>query len=395
MGDVCFKRNMMKSQILFPERPFKTPVFYRLLEGFTTFSMLIGFWMGGGHTGSSLCFLYILHSLASFCFHLFPSQLTYFLDLSMIDWITMERGYMTSYNLWVYPCYIALLFVEDTKTQWGLMTRVGLMIVSISVQSVYHLCMWLLVVLTFLQSCRYVLKKDVFKTTLTCCLFHLYLGVVSYMEATHYDWQHQLGWIEKFLKYCSYFAFIFYTTTFITDKKRQLKCVLTFFTSVVLTPLSLYETWVQCQTPTIRHMDDLQEEILLFYIAFCVMDMMIGHLHYPEYFKWLEGILHHLVTMLFAFYFLWANKKVNFCIGLIEEFSSIFLNLHRLFPHVPIFKKLFHVSFVVFRIVVPTWIMYYLPDIMNGPISFSLYGSATTLNIYWFFKQISQRKNKK
>ena len=385
---------MIHSKILFPKRPFQTPFFYRLMEGLTTLSMSIGFLMGGGQMFSSLFVVYVIHSLASFSFHLFPSAFTFHFDISMIDLVSMERAYTKSQNVWIYPCYILSMFTEDTKTHNMLIMRTALVILFTLIPSMYYICMWLLVLLTFLQSCHYVFKKDMFKTTLACCLFHLYLGVVSYMEVIHYHGENTISWIEKLVRYSCYLAFIFHTVTFITDNKRQLNCVLTFITSIILTPFSLYETWVQCQTPTIRYMDDLQEEMLLFYLAFCVMDMIIGYFYYPEYFKWLEGIVHHIVTMLFACYFLGANKKVNFCIGLIEEFSSIFLNLYRLFPHIPILKRLFHVSFVLFRIILPIGLMFYLSHILMDPASCLLHGIVTSMNIYWLFKQSSQtRKN--
>lgn len=385
---------MRLSKILFPERPFKTPFFYRLLEGLTTFSMPVGFLIGGGQTMSLLFFFYLLHSLASFSFHLFPSELTYFLDISMIDLLTMERGYTKLNNLWIYPCFIAMMLVEKNKTQWGLMIRIGLVLIFTPVKSIYYICLWFISLLAFLQSCCYILKKDVFRTTLTCSLFHLYLGCVSYMETTHYNFDYEQHRIEKLFKYCFYLVFVFHTSTLITDNKRHVNCVLTFITSLVLTPFAFYETWIQCMTPSTPYMDDFQEDIILFYIAFCTMDMILGYLYYPEYFKWIEGILHHVVTMLFAFYFLWANKKINFCIGLIEEFSSIFLNLYRLFPHVALFKKIFHQLFVLFRIVIPTFLMFYLSNILNDQASFALYFSATTMNLYWLSKQFSTKQQK-
>ena len=247
-----------------------------------------------------------------------------------------------------------MMVVEKKKTHWCLMIRIGLVVIFTPVKSIYYICLWFISLLTFLQSCRYTLKKDVFRTTLTCCLFHLYLGCISYMETTHYNFDYEQHRIEKLLKYCFYLIFIFHTSTYITDNKRHVNCVLTFITSLVLTPFALYETWVQCRTPSLQHMDALQEDMLLFYIAFCIMDMVIGYWYYPEYFKWLEGVLHHIVTMLFASYFLWAHKEINFCISLIEEFSSIFLILYHLFPHVTLFKKIFHQFFVLFRIVIPT-----------------------------------------
>lgn len=386
---------MKQSKILFPERPFTTPFLYRFFEGVTSFSMSLGFLVGGGQMRSSLFFFYLLHALASFSFHLFSSELTYFLDISMIDLLTMERAYTTSHNLWVYPFYLTVMWFENTKSHWGLMMRIGTVILITSHLSFYSIFMWVLSLLSFVQSVRYVVKKDVFKTTLTCCLYHLYLGVISYIEAKHYNFEyHYLSWIEKLIRYCCYFLFCFCTSTVITNNKRHLNCVLTFATSVVLTPLSLYETWIQCRTPTTPYMDDLQEDIILFYIAFCTMDMIIGYWYYPEYFKWIEGILHHVVTMLFAFYFLWANKKINFCIGLIEEFSSIFLNLYRLFPQFPFFKNIFHVLFILFRIIVPVFLFFHLCHIFHDPASYTLYFSATIMNLYWLFKQFCTKQQK-
>lgn len=210
---VCFKRNMLKSKILFPERPFTTPFLYRFFEGVTSFSMSIGFLVGGGQIRSSLFFFYLLHALASFSFHLFSSELTYFLDISMIDLLTMERGYTKSHNLWIYPCFIAMMLTENTKTQWGLMIRIGLVLIFTPVKSIYYICLWFISLLSFLQSCRYTLKKDVFRTTLTCCLFHLYLGCVSYMETTQYNFEYEQHRIQKLLRYCFYLVFIFHKST--------------------------------------------------------------------------------------------------------------------------------------------------------------------------------------
>ena len=285
--------------ILFPERPFTTPFLYRFFEGLTSFSMSIGFLVGGGQIRSSLFFFYLLYSLASFSFHLFPSELTYFLDISMIDLLTMERGYTTSHNLWIYPFYIAMMLAEKKKTQWGLMIRVGLVLIFTSIKSIYYICFWFISLLTFLQVCRYTLKKDVFRTTLTCCLFHLYIGCVSYMETTHYNFDYKQHRIEKLLRYYFFLVFVFHTSTLITDNKHHVNCVLTFITSVVLTPFALYETWVQCKTPSFQHMDALQEDMVLYHIYLPVTSALEVAMYVKEITNTSDGFLRYCAYFLF------------------------------------------------------------------------------------------------
>ena len=387
----------MKTKVFFPKRPFDTPLTYRFLEGLTTFSMPLGFLVGGGPARSILFLFYIVHSLASFAFHLFPSALTYLIDISLIDLMCMERIYTISRNLGVYVFYLVYISMNDTKTAVGVIIRIAwASLFSPRIASVYYICMVLLMFITFLQSCQYSLQRDAFKTTLTCCLFHLYLGCVSYMETVYYNWDHTPYWMENTFRYGSYLLFAFYTAMYMTEDKRQLQCVLSFLTSLVLTPLSLYETWVQYRTtPAIPHTDNLQENIVLFYITYCVMDMVLGYHYYREYFQWIEGIAHHVGTLCFASYFLWSGKSIHFCIGLIEETPSIFLNLSRLFPHILLFKKIFHVLFLLFRVVLPLCVLYYMPFLQTDKPSMALFSVMLVMNLYWLSKQLAKRKKLK
>lgn len=381
-------------KVFFSQRPFATPLPWRVLEGLTTFSMPLGFLLGGGEPASLLFLFYLLHSLASFVFHLSPSAPAFLLDTSLIDLLCMERRQMVSHHPWVYTLFLVATFVEDTKTMGGVVLRVGLAIASTWVWtgSMHYLGMVLVMFSAFLLSCHCVQEKHVVGTTLACCLFHLSLGCVSYIETGYYDWGHQPQMVEKLFRHCVYLVFAFYTATYLTSHKRHLNCVLTFLTSLVLTPLSWYEIWHQIQTPTLPYTDTLQEDILLFYLAFCVVDMVIGRAHYPEYFRWLEGVFHHVATMAFACYFLWSDKKINFCIGLVEETSSIFLNLSRLFPHIPMFNTVFFWLFVLFRVVTPLLLVWHLPDILTDPASITLFSGMMVLNLYWLSRQMRKRK---
>lgn len=233
-----FRKKIDWMKVFFPKRSFETPFFYRLLEGLTTFSMPLGFLIGGGKPASMLFLFYLLHSLASFSFHLFPSAHTYFLDISLIDLLCMERRYMTSHNLWVYTLYLVSMLAEDTKTHWGVVLRIGLGIASTWTGSVYYLCMVMIMFLTFLQSCHYAEKNDVAKTTLTCCLFHLYLGCVSYMETAYYDWDQNT---EHFFRYGAYLVFVFLHIHLLVSLKH-LHDVLTTFV---------------CYTPTTSSQDNV------------------------------------------------------------------------------------------------------------------------------------------
>lgn len=198
--------------MVFKERPFQTPLLYRWMEGVTSLSMTIGFVIGGGCVSSTLFLFYILHSIFSFGFHMFPSALTYYLDTRFIDLIAMERAYNISQNLWVYPAYLATMFLEQkTHSHWWVVVRImcTILILATPQFSIYYFFMWVLCLFTFIQSCSYMMKKNVFKTTLTCCLYHLYLGVVSTLEVSYYK-NNENNWMEQLLRYCCYLTFVFY-----------------------------------------------------------------------------------------------------------------------------------------------------------------------------------------
>ena len=239
----------MTFTIEFPKRHFQTPLLYRIAEGLTTFSMLIGFIIGGGSVGSILFWFYFLHAMASFYFHINPSSLTFLFDVSMIDLLVVERGYVGSHYLWIYPCYLVILFHEKKKTHWMLIVRMLFIVLLTANLTPYYVAMWLLSLLSFLQCSYFTMKKDIFKTTFTCCLFHLYVGCVSYLETKQYDFTYELNWIDKFVRYCSYLTFCFLVSNYLTNNPRQTNCVLTFIPSILLTPFSLYQTWFQCKHP--------------------------------------------------------------------------------------------------------------------------------------------------
>lgn len=375
-------------------RKFDTPLCYRVVEGLTSFCMPTGFILGGGNPISILFLIYVLHAVASCFFHIFRSDITLFLDISLINLQIMERAHTIFHNPWIYPAYMTMMFIAEKENYWVVSLRIVCVIFMYCIArefSIYYLCMWVLSFLTFIQSHNYTLRGNAVKTTITTCLYHFYLGCVSFMEVPCYDLNVESHWIQRFLRYCFYFIFVFDVAFHLTEDKRILNCALSVVNCLVLTPLSFYETTRQCLSPNEIYKDTFQDDMILFYISFCVMDIIHGAFHYPEYLKWLDGILHHLITAIYASYFLWMDKSIFFAIGLIEEASTIFLNLSRLFPHLKIFKKLFRIFFVIFRIIIPTFLIFFMYPLSLDPVFLSMYISCTAVNFYWLSKQIQKK----
>lgn len=386
----------MKTKTLFQERSFKTPFLYRVLEGMTTLCMPLGFIVGGGSINSILFLFYIIHSMASLSFHLFPSELTYWLDISMINLLVMERGYNLCCSVWVYPLCLITMFYESPKSHVGCVIRTVMIVILSQTSSIYYWCMWIICLFTFLQSSNYMIKGDAFKTMLTCCLYHIYLGCICSIEISYYkSFSGNSCLLEQFLRYCFYFVFIFYTFIHITTNPKYLNCIFSLTTSLVLSPLGFYEIRCQFLTPDILYKDSIQKDILLFYIAHCIMDMTIGYVFYPSYFKFLEGWCHHIMTSIFAIIFLWRDTMIFFCFALVWETSTIFLNLSRLFPNVKIFKHIFMYCFLFVRIILPTFFIIYFYPLSKDLGCLVSYILSTIVNSYWLNKQFSKMKIKR
>lgn len=203
----------MNTKTLFQERSFKTPLLYRILEGVTTFSMPLGFIIGGGNVRSILFLVYVIHSIFSLCFHLFPSELTYWLDVSTINLLIMERWYNFNSIIWTYPLYLATMFYEFPKSHIGIIVRVIIILILSRISSIYYWCLWAICFFTFAQSYQYMLKRNAFKTIITCCLYHIYLGCICSIEVSYYNRENNICLWEQILRYFFYFVFIFYTTS--------------------------------------------------------------------------------------------------------------------------------------------------------------------------------------
>lgn len=301
--------------------------------------------------------------------------------------------YLQTRNLSIFIVYLISMMIDNTVWEplWGVIARamVGVCTVMIYSSSLlpYYICLWSLCLLTFLQSMAFLWKKNCLHTTLTCCLYHLYLGVLSSIEVPLYLSKHEMSMWGWFFRHVGYFTTVSMCLVQKTTNAKRLRSVLSLLASLILTPLSFYQLWQQFLAPDTIYRDSLQPSILLFYVAYCVVDMVFGYAYYPQYFGVLDGWGHHIGTSLFALYFLWKGKEIYFCTGLVLETSSILLCMSRVFHDVQWVRDLrtqyFKMLFVCFRILLPTLLMAYFYKITMDPMCVIMYLISTIINTYW------------
>jgi hypothetical protein len=200
---------------------------------------------------------------------------------------------------------------------------------------------------------------------------------------------------DGFLRYCAYLLFVSYGMIRMTKNPKRLRSMLSFITALVLSPLSFYETYRQIQyggRVELFHGDtQIHYFMTHFYLAYVVVDILVGVIYYPQYFTFLEGWLHHFGTFLFVYctYHHNPDKIMLISMGFIVETSSILLFLSRIFYDVPWIQKIknncFYPLFLVFRIIIPTLLILYLYQLCDVACYF-IYGSTTVLYIYWLMK---------
>jgi len=356
-------------------------------EGFSTFGMLSAYLYRGGDATSFLFWIYVAHFLSSFAFHMCPNKWTRFLDMSMINLMIMERGYLKTQNIWIYYFCLTSMLLEPLPHEIMVMTRAAVVCAQGQTTFVY-MYFWVIVAVFFIESCKFQDQGDRLWTMLTCVLYHIYLAAISALEVPMYV-EEITNTTDGFLRYCAYFLFVSYVMTRITKNPKRLRSILSLMTALVLSPLSFLEIYTEISSG--HHNDEIQFFMANFYLAYVMVDLLVGMLYYPEYFSFLEGWLHHLGTFLFVYYGYYMNpmKRTRVCVQLIVETSSIFLFLPRVFYDVSWIQRMkriiFYPSFFMFRIVVPIFIVIYL-QLLNDVYDFLIFGSFTLLNFYWLVK---------
>ena len=370
-----------------------SPLLFRFLEGISTFFMPIGFIWFGGDFSSSLFLIYILHFISSFIYHMYPSPLTYYLDISLINLMIMERGYLKTQNLWVYVLCLISMWIEHVKSHKTVLHRAGIVCLLGNISPLY-LYFWVMTGIFYLCSSEY-LEEYPLLSSLTCVLYHFYLGLLSAIEVEMY-YPSSSNPLSHFLRYLFYFLFLCQFSLNLTRDPKHLRSILSFLTAVVLSPWSMYQIHHQLQMEEYKLFQEESSQVfmLLFYLAYVVVDTGFGILYYPQYFPFLEGWVHHLATTLFVSYYLLRPPfRVLCCMNMIIETSGILLFLSRIFHHVRWIQKLkrvlFYDMFLLFRIIIPTMLIIYYYSFYNMFVLF-VYMSTTAVNLYWFVR-LSQK----
>lgn len=385
-------------KIEFQQRTFQTPFVYKLAEGITTLMMPIGHVIAGGNVYSILFFIYSLHACTSFCFHLFPSEITYWVDVCMMNLLIMERFYSITGIVWVYPMYLISMLIEPVKSYKYILGRVVIVISILSCFNIYDICLWMICILTFIQSFYYSVYGHIFKTTLTFCLYHLYLGILSALEVRHHKLMFTTALMPTMLRFSAYYVFLFYIVYSITDNPKRLRNVLSLMASIILTPLSFYQAWCQFFSfPHHIYQDDIQIPMVLCFMAYAIMDMIMGLFFYPQYMTFLEAWLHHIGFTLTLTYYLRVEKLTLCCMCMVIETSTILLSLFKIFYDYAWILWLrdnhFTWMFCLFRIWFPTFFMFYFYNLLVDNLAIFFYIINMILNTYWLRKQYILSKN--
>lgn len=354
----------------------------RVVEGTSIFLMPIGFLYGGGRVFSSCFFLYICHAIVALIYHLYPCSSIFWLDTSLTNLLLIERSYLKTKSLWVYMLGMLSIWMEPS---WVLMRSIAMILMGNITFS--YLYQWMVCCFFYYCTFHYMLVRKMTMTTIACVFFHVGLGVFSCIEVDLYVEEDEMMW-KRFTRYLIYNFYVFYTIYAITKNPKHLRSVLSLLSSVVLTPLSFHQVWHQFTHDEI-YTDDVQTGILVFYLAYVVADTMAGCFYYRQYFTLLEGWVHHVGTGLISLYYM-GKTKTLYSMCMVIETSTILLSLFKIFYHVPCIlylrDKWFCKMFVFFRIMMPTFFMFYFYKLLVDKIAITIYLINTTLNLYWICK---------
>lgn len=368
--------------------------YFAFLEGFSTVGMALVYVLMGGEWTSFLLWMYLVHFIASCFFHLYPNTCSRFFYMSMMNLIIIERGYLKTQNSWIYIFGIVSMLLEPEPHEIMILVRTGVICTQGKTTFMY-MYLWMLVFMFYLYSCEFQAHGNFIMALSTCLLYHIYLVMISALEVPMYS-NEITNITDGLLRYCAYLFFVSYAMIHITKKNpHRLRSFLSFLTALVLSPLSFYELYRQIQQKGRYELfygdSSIQYFMANFYIAYIVVDTLVGMIYYPQYFTLLEGWLHHWGTCGFVYYSYYIDhpKSMFVCLYMIVEAPSILLFLSRIFYDVSfiqrIKKKLFFPMFLFFRILMPTFFVLYFYHLCDLSCCL-IYGSFTSLNLYWIIR---------
>ena len=368
----------------------------RGLEGWSTGTMLIAYIRKGsvGIGKDALMQTYMVHWIASMLFHLTYESSWYNLNVLCIQLLITER--MVRNMGWMIGGIFQLFFLCMEHHNF---INCYLAIVGVFINAAYHrtIVSWyvasiIIAGILYLLN-YYAYEKKLWRTSsIAIIVYHVILGWnVALERGIETETQTEII-PTQVLRYMCVMALIFHwAKSHVFMETAQLRSVLSMVVAIALFPIGIYENWQLLTDPVsfdIRGTGGIRDQVVLFYIAYTILDLVYGVWYYPTYVTLTDGWIHHITSFLYAWGCMYWGYSRIFCISMIVEVPTILLLLYRIFP-IPLTKKIrihyFPIVFVALRIILLGISTYLLYQYDNLPIGHVLsYCFFTIMNLNWY-----------
>lgn len=153
-------------------------------------------------------------------------------------------------------------------------------------------------------------------------------------------------------------AFVYYFLRFL--KLPDHSWYLTLYSSFVTSFVGLYLFYHVCHdgfTATIDNETDLSRYAAIFFIGYCIMDLLLGSMHYENLLTYDDGWTHHFLYIAVCAYLIHDGLTSLFAIALVEELPIMLLAFHEV-QNKQRPSLLFGVLYFLTRIVFHTVLIY-------------------------------------
>ena len=356
-----------------------------------------------------LLLCYFVHWIASILYYLYRTPSSYFGDITFIDILMNER--ITTCIPAIGPIVFGTSIVSNIiyppyprhHNNIIIKAIIGNAIVSFFYwnENILYCMMIHVLAGSFFYTSEWAFQNELRQlSTLTCIYYHLFLWIGSYLETIFFhpglSSSSTIMMMTSFLKYCSWFFYLFNQVT--RDKNMdayRFQSILSLTAASFLAPIGIWEN-IMFYMGGNGGVEWIRRELHLFYLAYVAADTYHGLKYYPQYFSFLEGWIHHVVTGLVVLYLLYNQQLRPISLGMIVEVPTIILTSSRVFyPHLQwIQKYIFPSLFVLCRIIqlgIVTWDCYTSHEI-TLPIVI-LYILFSLLNGNWIIQRMLKSKN--
>lgn len=131
---------------------------------------------------------------------------------------------------------------------------------------------------------------------------------------------------------CSIFFLLYSITKFFSSGRSKHAWYLTLYSSFVSSFVGVYYVYhliLDGFTQTISNETVISRYIALFFIGYCVMDIVLGSIHYPDDSRtksFEDGWVHHVLYITICYYLVHHEMTAFFAVALIEEIPVVLLS---------------------------------------------------------------------